>query len=133
MRCARAPHTAPHPYPPHPLSQELAFLAGVVVVTAACLSSAYAGIAQSRLDGWVASRSNRAAGSAGDIGAEFMWKSIFQTNFWFFVIFGTLQHGVLPQVLLAVDPSFKYTPLVQGGLAVAIPALGAYAVGRGAF
>ncbi len=131
-----SPSSSSHPASLPCAPQELIFLGVVAVAVALGLSTAYARIAQARLDAWVAERSNRAAGTAGNIGSELMWQSIFQTNFWFFIVFGALQHGLLPQLLpqlLDSTTTTKTLAYVQGGIAAGVPLLGAIAVASGVF
>ncbi len=122
-----------HPPPPSCSShtrQDLAFLAVLGAFTAACLRDAYGRVAAARAEDGAGGVAGAGAGPAA------LWLALFQTNFWFLAGFGFLAYVLLPQIL---DGAFTgagagaraYVGWLHAGGAAAVPALVAFAAGRG--
>ncbi len=117
---------------PTPL-QDFAFLAAIAAAVTFTLRDAYVKIAQAR----AAAAAGTTAPAGTDAGAATLWGAVFQTNFWYFVSFGLLQYVLVPQMLdrssiSPVNPSSgRYIAYLDGAISALIPALTAFAVGRG--
>ncbi len=125
MRASRFP-ASPHF---HPRSQDLAFLAVLFAATFYLMNKSYVHLAKARMielfDASANASGKKGARVAADPGTEGLWSALFQTNFWFFILFGTLSYVIVPELL---DSSVKYAGWIHGGVSTLLPAVLSYVV-----
>jgi hypothetical protein len=115
--------------PPPPPPQDYAFLAAVTAATTFLLRDAYGSIASYRLV-QASDRLKDSTNASADPGTEALWGAVFQTNYWSVLLFGFIAYVIGPQV---IDWTWKYAAWTHTGTSILIPAIVAFAAGRGYF